>query len=551
VLRTEASDDELRELRGALARLADADPGGFERLFAPGVPRGRVAPALPDVVPSLRAFGLVEGEPDSLWGLHRIRRIADRFYALELAHDEPEYVQDVWPETDALLARLDGAPPGRLLDLGTGCGVVGIEAARRGHHVVATDLYPSALALARFNARLNDVTLELALGHLYDAVGDARFDCILTAPHYGRTFDQLRLEVLCGSLSHLSPRGTLVLATALEWEEGAPLGVESALALLVAAGATVAVAPIDDASKRGWFTVAVSAEPVPRLVSRHRFTVAVTATAGPGALRIERPARRPGDEVAHVPLARLAHRPHAVAAIVDGEDLAALRRLLGVLEAPDARLEAPPVRLLDACRFGERACARAAGAILDAAGDVRPCTHGGALARVDTTLRALADALAAEARAAEVRRGCAHCPAQPVCSRCLFPGPLDEPAYCALMRAHADALPRLHRLLDALQRLRWPPGPLRLRRWPRVLDGEAPDPALARDWDRCQAWILDGEGGYALAWLDAAGARCVSPVASSTAAVGAWLAGGGDGPLPPRLVERERVRLRALFSRER
>ena len=109
-----------------------------------------VAPAL---AAELRAFGLVDGDDDALEGQHRIRRIGERFYVLELG-GTLEYVQDVWPETDALLDG-DRARAGRaaLADVGTGSGVLAIEAAARGHRVVATDLYDTALAAGALQRR--------------------------------------------------------------------------------------------------------------------------------------------------------------------------------------------------------------------------------------------------------------------------------------------------------------------------------------------------------------------------------------------------------------
>src|SRR5690242_4349894 len=80
-----------------------------------------------------------------------------------------EYRQDLWPETDALLELLETAPPGRLLDMGTGTGVLAVEAAARGHRVTATDLYEKTLDLARFNAQLNDIdSIDFRQGHLFE-----------------------------------------------------------------------------------------------------------------------------------------------------------------------------------------------------------------------------------------------------------------------------------------------------------------------------------------------------------------------------------------------
>ena len=52
------------------------------------------------------------------------------------------------------------------LDLGTGCGIQALLAAKHAEHVVATDVNPRALAFAGFNARLNGIdNIEFRLGN--------------------------------------------------------------------------------------------------------------------------------------------------------------------------------------------------------------------------------------------------------------------------------------------------------------------------------------------------------------------------------------------------
>src|ERR1044071_2462035 len=121
----------------ALRRLLDEAPDTFDELFDVTGARTRVA-VDPSIAAPLRQAGLVEGEDDQLWGLSRARRLGRRGYFLELGEGK-QYHQDVWPETDALLEVLAAAQPGRCLDIGTGCGILAIEAAARGHSVVATD----------------------------------------------------------------------------------------------------------------------------------------------------------------------------------------------------------------------------------------------------------------------------------------------------------------------------------------------------------------------------------------------------------------------------
>lgn len=557
MLRIDASPSELARLRSALTRIAEDEETVFDALFDPLAPRTRARLRRADDAELLRSFGLAVDEGGDLFGAHRIRRRDGRFYVMELG-GVAEYHQDVWPETDAMLGALDEAAPGSLLDLGTGSGIVAIEAAARGHRVVATDLYPTALALARFNAALNGQsgTIDFRQGHWCDPVEGERFDLILTAPHYTRLADQLRLEVLRSAPAHVAPGGKMVMATFLEWEgEAGPLAaVEVLLAPLAAAGASVAVRPIVAALKRQWFHVSRSSEPIAGLVSRHRFLV--TISPGGSGLHVERPAIEAQRTQLHVPLARLrldgaagiATGVHAV--ISTGADVAALRALLGQMRRGLVRIGGEvPAGLLDGCRFGAKPCltedgsSGAAGAILDERGGVRPCSHGAAIGRADDAMASLQERLRLRAVEAAARRGCATCPASAVCSRCLHPGPLDEAGYCDLIRAEADLLPSLHRLIESLRPLGdGVAGPIRvkLRRTVALVAAHgrpfsvAADPenpaeplvrALAARWrERC-TWILRGGDRYALSTVRD-GASGTVFVEAATAELGELIADG-------------------------
>ncbi|HEX9104798.1 MAG TPA: methyltransferase, partial [Polyangia bacterium] len=423
MLRVGAPATEIARLGGVLRALARDDAEGFDALFAPAAARLAVSGVAPALAAELRAFGLVDGSDDVLEGRHRIRRVGERFYVLEIG-GTLEYVQDVWPETDALLEVIAGAPAGcRLADVGTGSGVLAVEAAARGHRVVATDLYDTALQLARFNAILNGVEVELRRGHLFEPLPDGAFDLVVTAPHYGRQADQLRLEVFADGPRVLAAGGRLVLASQLEWQGDGPLAVEPLLRATAARGHSVRIAPIDSALKRHWHlrAVAVAGDDA-RLVSRWRFTVDI-ANDGRGAFVVERPPAETLPARAHVPLARLREAPADAAwTIARGEDVAALATLLAALDEPELTIEAPlPALLLDACRFGARPCVaprgQAAGAILDVDGGVRPCTHGEPLARGDDSLATLLAKQQAAAARAYARRGCRECAVVESCPR--------------------------------------------------------------------------------------------------------------------------------------
>jgi release factor glutamine methyltransferase len=72
----------------------------------------------------------------------------------------------------------------RIVDVGTGCGILAIVAAKNAEHVLAIDLNPYAIRCARRNAKLNEV-MDFVQGDLLGSVkGYSKFDLILfNAPY--------------------------------------------------------------------------------------------------------------------------------------------------------------------------------------------------------------------------------------------------------------------------------------------------------------------------------------------------------------------------------
>ncbi|MBX3616465.1 MAG: peptide chain release factor N(5)-glutamine methyltransferase [Nitrosomonas sp.] len=95
------------------------------------------------------------------------------------------------PETELLvewaLQLIPADRPERILDLGTGSGAIAITLAkhRPRSYVVAVDLSPDAITVARQNAKtLNVTNLEFVTGNWFDELSREKFDLIVSNPPY-------------------------------------------------------------------------------------------------------------------------------------------------------------------------------------------------------------------------------------------------------------------------------------------------------------------------------------------------------------------------------
>jgi ribosomal protein L11 methyltransferase len=123
--------------------------------------------------------------------------------------------------------------PRRLLDLGTGTGVLAIAAAKAGHRaVLASDIDPSSVAVARDNARLNGVGNRV---HAIRATG-------FSAPDFARAgpFDLVLANILANPLrqlarpmtQHLAPSGLVILSGLLTHQARAVIAAYRARGLV-------------------------------------------------------------------------------------------------------------------------------------------------------------------------------------------------------------------------------------------------------------------------------------------------------------------------------
>lgn len=99
---------------------------------------------------------------------------------------EPDHVLGISPASTSLAQLTLRDPVGTSLDLGTGCGVQALHLAAHSDRVVATDVNPRALAIARFNAALNGLQdrVHVREGSFFEAVPRERFDLIATNPPF-------------------------------------------------------------------------------------------------------------------------------------------------------------------------------------------------------------------------------------------------------------------------------------------------------------------------------------------------------------------------------
>lgn len=240
------------------ATAASDDPAAvLARCFVlgAGVPAAALEAALPAVgVDGLRRLGLVDaaghGPDDEVRALVDLRPYAATDGAGEaawwVASDLGEMATGGALRTDHVLG-VGGAsvtlaqatvrdPRGRVLDLGTGCGVQALHASRHARHVVATDLSGRALAFARFTttlAGLGPDRVELRRGSMLEPVAGETFDLVVSNPPFvitprradvpaydyrdgGRAGDDLVRDLVTGVGAVLAPGGVAQLLA--NWE---------------------------------------------------------------------------------------------------------------------------------------------------------------------------------------------------------------------------------------------------------------------------------------------------------------------------------------------
>jgi SAM-dependent methyltransferase len=163
------------------------------RLFLIGVPveadaaRRAVAPASLD---TWAETGLVDIQANSVRATVQIVPVE----GMLVASDQPrriasggaaDYVMGIGSSSRTLANLTVRRPSRNTLDLGTGCGYLAFLAARHSQRVAAVDRNPRAVAIARFNARLNGLeNVDCLEGDFFEPVAGEKFDLIVSNPPF-------------------------------------------------------------------------------------------------------------------------------------------------------------------------------------------------------------------------------------------------------------------------------------------------------------------------------------------------------------------------------
>ena len=122
--------------------------------------------------------------------------------------------------TLAMLSRAEFKPDDRVLDLGCGCGLVGITAAKLigAENVALCDISPKAVEISRKNAELNGVPeLKVYLSNGLSGVPAGDFTLILSNPPYHADFSVPKRFIEEG-FGRLAVGGRMVMVTKrLDW----------------------------------------------------------------------------------------------------------------------------------------------------------------------------------------------------------------------------------------------------------------------------------------------------------------------------------------------
>ncbi|MFN2540114.1 MAG: methyltransferase [Mycobacteriales bacterium] len=223
------------------ARLAALGPAGcLTALLAFGIEQD--AAALPDGArDALLAAGFAVVTHARVRAPWRLTPLAGLLVLSDHASDDQDRVMTPGVTTTDLAWALPRPPGRRVLDVGTGSGVLALLAAAQGASSVATDVSSRACTFAGLSADFNDLSLDVRTGSLLEPVAGERFDLVVSQPpfiprpddvpmatwlHAGSAGDELALALLRGLPDVLAPGGRAVLRVDLLPERATALAVQ-------------------------------------------------------------------------------------------------------------------------------------------------------------------------------------------------------------------------------------------------------------------------------------------------------------------------------------
>lgn len=166
---------------------------------------------------------------------HGNRWIVSDFDAtMRIRELSPDHVLGVGAASLSLLRATPTEPVGRVLDLGTGCGIQAVHAATYANSVTATDVSPRALRLAAATFALNGIDADLREGSWFEPVAGEEYDQVVANPPFvvsgpaveltyrdsGLVLDDASALVIRSSLEHLAVGGTAALLASWVHQDG-------------------------------------------------------------------------------------------------------------------------------------------------------------------------------------------------------------------------------------------------------------------------------------------------------------------------------------------
>lgn len=143
-----------------------------------------------------------------------------------------EPAEDSWMMCNYLPENLDS-----VLEIGCGSGIISIHLAKKGNNVTSIDINPKAVKATKFNAKKNQVHLEVLESNMFQKVKGRKFDSIVCNPPYlppteeyndpelalavegGPTGSEFTIEFLSKAKDYLKTGGNIYLIVSSKMEK--------------------------------------------------------------------------------------------------------------------------------------------------------------------------------------------------------------------------------------------------------------------------------------------------------------------------------------------